>query len=122
MHQDGIHFQGLHYLDLTLAAYVGQDVTIRYDPRDLAEIRVYYRDSFLCRAICPELAGQTIGIKDIVRARDERRKALRGEIKDHQALVEQYLAVPRVEPPPPSEPDQPAQSDQRPRLKRYYNE
>jgi len=30
--QDGIHFQGVRYLDLTLAAYVGEAVTIRYDP------------------------------------------------------------------------------------------
>src|SRR3989441_12977280 len=50
--QDGIHFQGRHYLDTTLAAYVGEDVTIRYDPRDMAEIRVFYKDAFLCRAIC----------------------------------------------------------------------
>ena len=30
--RDGIHFQGLRYLSLILAAYVGEDVTIRYDP------------------------------------------------------------------------------------------
>src|SRR3712207_7225201 len=41
VHRDGIWFQGLRYLDLTLAAYVGEAVTIRYDPRDLAEIRVF---------------------------------------------------------------------------------
>jgi Mu transposase, C-terminal len=33
VHQDGIHFQGFRYIDLTLAAYVGEDVTIRYDER-----------------------------------------------------------------------------------------
>jgi putative transposase len=65
VHQDGIHFQGRHYLDPTLAAYVGEDVTIRYDPRDMAEIRVFYKDTFLCRAICPELAGQKITLKEI---------------------------------------------------------
>jgi hypothetical protein len=37
MQQDGIHFQGRHYLDTMLAAYVGEDVTIRYDPRDMVE-------------------------------------------------------------------------------------
>ena len=63
VHQDGIHFQALRYLDLTLAAYVGETVTIRYDPRDLAEIRVFHEGRFLCRAICPELAGTTIGLK-----------------------------------------------------------
>jgi len=39
--QDGIHFQGFRYLDLTMAAYVGEQVIIRYDPLDMAEIRVY---------------------------------------------------------------------------------
>jgi Mu transposase, C-terminal len=42
VHQDGIHFQGFRHIDLTLAAYVGEDVTIRYDPRDMAEVRVYF--------------------------------------------------------------------------------
>ena len=53
VHRDGIRFQGLCYLDPTLAAYVGEPVTIRYDPRDLGEIRVFHRDRFLCRAIRP---------------------------------------------------------------------
>src|SRR6266545_4799299 len=63
--QDGIRFQGLRYLDLNLAAYVGEDVTLRYDPRDMAEIRVYHGDTFICHAVCQELAGQTISLKEI---------------------------------------------------------
>src|SRR5690348_14209232 len=59
VHQDGIHFQGFRYIETTLAAYVGEDVTIRYDPRDMAEVRVYFHDEFVCRAINPELAGET---------------------------------------------------------------
>lgn len=43
--KDGIHFETYRYVDAVLAAYVGEDVVIRYDPRDLAEIRVYYQDS-----------------------------------------------------------------------------
>lgn len=121
VHQDGIHFQGLRYLDLNLAAYVGQDVTIRYDPRDLAEIRVFHQDGFLCRAICPELAGQTITLKEIVHARTERRKSLRGELRDRAAIVEQLLAVHQPEPEPePPAPESPPTA--KPRLKRYYNE
>ena len=88
VHQDGIHFQGLRYLDLTLAAYVGEWVTIRYDPRDLAEIRVFHHDRFLCRALCPELAGTTIGLKDLIRARDARRRDLRAGISERAKLVE----------------------------------
>lgn len=49
VHPDGIRFQGLRYIDPTLAAYVGEDVLSRYDPRDLAEIRVFHQDRFLCR-------------------------------------------------------------------------
>ena len=31
---DGIHFQSLRYVSTTLAAYVGETVTLRFDPRD----------------------------------------------------------------------------------------
>ena len=54
---DGIHFQSLRYISTTLAAYVGETVTLRFDPRDMAEIRVFHEDRFLCRAVCAELAG-----------------------------------------------------------------
>jgi putative transposase len=120
VHQDGIHFQALRYIDLTLAAFVGQEVIIRYDPRDLAEIRVFLDNAFLCRAICPELAGQTIGLKEIVQARNERRKNLRGELRDRASVVEHLLAVHQPEPQPKAvEPERPVDS---PHLKRYYNE
>jgi hypothetical protein len=61
--RDGIHFQSLRYLSLTLAAYVGEDVTNRFDPRDMGEIRVFHRDRFLCLAISSELAGETIPLR-----------------------------------------------------------
>ena len=117
--QDGIHFQGLRYLDLTLAAFVGETVLIRYDPRDLAEIRVYHQERFLCRAICPELAQQTLSLKDIVRARTERRRELRGQLKERRTLVDRLLEVHQspAAPPAPAPPTPPA-----PRLKRYFNE
>jgi putative transposase len=117
--RDGIYFQGLRYIDLTLAAYIGETVTIRYDPRDMAEIRVFHRDRFLCRAICQELAGQEVGLKDIVRARTQRRRQLRADIAERDAVVDTFLAVHQPDPPPDAAapPAPPA-----PRLKRYYNE
>ncbi|MBI3473106.1 MAG: Mu transposase C-terminal domain-containing protein [Candidatus Solibacter usitatus] len=48
---DGIHFQSLRYISTTLAAYVGETVTLRFDPRDMAEIRLFHEDKFLCRAV-----------------------------------------------------------------------
>ncbi len=91
VHRDGIHFQTFCYIDTVLAAYVGEEVTIRYDPRDLAEIRVYFEDKFLCRAICPELADKTVSLKDIIRARQRRKKELRNTITQRKTLLESIL-------------------------------
>lgn len=102
VHRDGIHFQGLRYLDPTLAAYVGEPVTIRYDPRDLAEIRVFHRNRFLCRAISLEHAGQTITFKDIQTARAAHRRALRGQINERIARVADFLPDHARDPTPPS--------------------
>ena len=41
----------LHPRRPVLAAYVGESVVIRYDPRDMAEIRIFHRDRFLGRHI-----------------------------------------------------------------------
>ena len=92
---DGIHFQGLRYLDLTLAAYVGEPVIIRYDPRDMAEIRIFHEHRFLCRAICAELAGETIALRDIMQARNRRRRDLRHTLQERARLVETLLEARR---------------------------
>src|SRR6266487_4615034 len=75
--QDGIRFEGYRYIDPTLAGFVKEDVLIRYDPADMAEIRVFHQDCFLCRAICQELSGQTVSLKEIEKARIKRRKQVR---------------------------------------------
>src|SRR5258708_24378155 len=91
--RDGIHFQGLRYLSLTLAAYVGEDVTIRFDPRDMGEIRVFYKDRFLCPAVSAELAGETIPLRDILRVRNQPRRELSSILHQRQQLVESLLQV-----------------------------
>lgn len=121
--RDGIHFQCLRYVDVVLADYVGEEVVIRYDPRDMAEIRIYHKDTFLCRAVCQELADQTVSLEEIIRARNRRRRALRGTIKERSELVRTYLEV-HEEPPPLPEPECEAGPPAQPvkRLKQYYNE
>ena len=104
--RDGIHFQGLRYMDPTLAAFVGEHVTIRFDPRDMAEIRVFHRNLFLCRAVSPDHAGRTISLKDIQQARVARRRSLRQEIKARTGSVTDHL--PDADQKPKSKP--PAQS------------
>jgi len=122
VHPDGIRFGGYRYIDTTLAAYVGEDVTIRYDPRDVGEVRVFHQGAFLCRAVCSELAGETVSLKEIISVRNRRRRELRTELRERQAVVEELLALRRHEPaveqptlqaPPPA---------QKPRLKRYVHE
>ncbi len=93
VHRDGIRFQGLRYLDPTLAPYVGQEVTIRYDPRDLGEIRVFHHGKFLCRAISAEYAGQSITLKDLQAARTAQRRALRTQLSQRRASVREYLPI-----------------------------
>jgi len=121
--QDGVRFQALRYIDPTLAAYVGEDVTIRYDPRDMAEIRVYHQERFLCRAVCQELAGETVSLKEIIRARRQRKRELQRQVSTRRSLIDQLLAasvpaVPAHEAPLPTPPS-PAPAP-RPALKRYH--
>ena len=122
VHQDGIRFQGHRYIDPTLAAYVKEEVLIRYDPVDLAEIRVFYQDHFLCRAVCQELSGLTISLKEIEQARSERRKYVRAGLDSRKAVVDRFIAVHQEEAPTPREPVPEPEPVGRPRLKGYINE
>jgi putative transposase len=94
VYRDGIHFQGIRYLSLTLSAYVGEVVTLRYNPRDMAEIRVYLQNAFLCSAITPELSSGAISLKPDVtsgtRTAVERRGS--GTLADHgRELISERL-------------------------------
>jgi putative transposase len=91
--RDGIHFQGLRYLDTVLADYIGEPVIIRYDPADLTSIRVFYNGKFLCQPICQELSDQTVGLKEIQAARRARKLALRNEINQRLSLVDAILST-----------------------------
>jgi len=114
VHRDGIRFQGLRYLDPTLAAYVGEPVTIRYDPRDLGEIRVFHRNRFLCRAISPEHAGQALTLKDIQAVRAAHRRALRGQLNERRTAVSEYLPTHSADPTPTATAPQPAPGPEQP--------
>lgn len=89
--RDGIHLQGLRYIDPVLAAYVGETVTIRYDPRDLSEVRVFHGHQFLCRAVSKDHAGEAFTLKDIEAARRAHRRALRATINERVARVADFL-------------------------------
>jgi putative transposase len=90
--RDGIHFQGLRYLDTILAEYIGKEVIIRYMPSDVASIRVFYGGKYLCQPVCPELSNQTISIKEIQQARNKRRYQLKKEIKEQKSLIDAVVS------------------------------
>jgi len=99
--RDGIRCHGLRYFSLTLAAFVGESVTIRYDPRDLAEIRVFHHGEFLCKAVSPELAAVSISMKDLQAARNQRRRELGQQLVARRSVVD-ILTEPQPVPVPVS--------------------
>src|SRR3954471_3698131 len=119
---DGIRFQGMRYIDPTLAAYVGEDVLLRYDPRDVAEVRVFHEGRFLCRAICPELAGATVPLRAIVRARSRRRRELRTTLRERQKAVDALLELKRGGEGTPVGGNPEEEGRAVPGLRRYLNE
>jgi putative transposase len=61
----------------------------------VAEIRVFHEQQFLCRAICPELAGATIPIREIVRARNQHRRDLQATVRDRRRTVDELMEIKR---------------------------
>jgi putative transposase len=131
IHRDGIRFMGQRYMDPTLAAYVGESVMLRYDPRDVGEVRVFYQDRFLCRAICQELAGATVPLRDIMKARNRQRRELRQFIQDREQVIKSLLHARRGQRHAVETADQVTTSELETtgppttpalRLKRYFNE
>ena len=120
--RDGIHFQGLRYLDPGLAGYVGEAATIRYDPRDVSEVRVFHRNQFLCRAVSKEHAGEAVTLKDIEAARRAHRRALRTAINERVARVSEVLPARArpAQPVPAPKPSSP--SPAKPKLRIYQED
>jgi putative transposase len=78
-------------------------------------------------AVCAELAGATVPLREILRARNRRRRELRGVLKDRQAAVDTLLDLKRGEvtektDEPPTPADKPSPKRSGPALKRYRNE
>jgi putative transposase len=61
----------------------------------MAEIRVFHEDKFLCRAVCAELAGETVPLREILRARNRRRRELRGVLRDRESALNTLLDLKR---------------------------
>ena len=109
-------------LDRPLASFVKEEVLIRYDPADMGEIHVFYQDHFLCRAICAELSDRKVSLKEIQKARTERRKQVRAGLSTRAAMVNRYVEIHQEPSAPKTVVAEPATASVRPRLKRYIND
>jgi putative transposase len=87
----------------------------------MAEIRVYHQEQFVCRAVCQEIAEQTLSLKEIIAARRQRRKEIREQLSSREAAVKLLLQV-HQQPAEPVEPSAEPLTPSAPRLKRYYND
>lgn len=116
VHSDGIYFQGFRYINSNLSAYVGESVQIRYNPKDLAEIRVFFQNKYLCTAIAPDLSNLTVDLNDIVAARNKRRRQLKKESIEinsvAQTLIEDKMSELTVK----------SEKSNKSKIKRYFND
>ena len=107
--RDGIRFASTRYISPVLAAYVGEDVTVRYDPRDLGEVRIFHDNAFLCRAIAPERSSETVSFTDLQAARNKQRRTLKQQLRELAAhagsLPEDTRHRPEVAAVPENAPD-----------------
>ncbi len=76
---------------------------------------MFHRNRFLCRAVSPEHAGQTITLKDIQAARSAHRRALRSQINERVAAVAAFLPEHTRQPAtPPTGPEPRPRAQRRP--------
>jgi hypothetical protein len=68
------------------------------------------------------LSGQTVSLKEIEKARSERRKQVRAGLSSRIAVVEQFISVHHEEAPPPQIEEKKPELVGRPKLKGYINE
>ena len=96
---------------------------IRYDPRDITEIRIFHNEKFLCRAICQELSGETISLKDIISARQKRKNELNKLISQKRSIVAQLLYEKHSKVPIEGKNDRALTTkNKKPKIKLYENE
>ncbi len=96
--RDGIRFSGFRYFDVSLAGYIGEPVVIRYDPRDLSNILVYKDNALICKAICAELSGTKITLRDVRQARNHEAKVQKKLLNELLSTADKHCPPEKPEP------------------------
>lgn len=124
MGRDGIRFKNFKYSDMTLSESVGQEFSIRYDPRDLSAIYVYGEEGKLfCKATCAELAGSGPTPEAIIEERSRIKKKLKKEISERRQAAS--LLLQDVKPTQKSPEEATSQTEclvQKMKLRKYFHE
>ncbi len=96
--RDGIRFANLRYFHPNLVAYVGEPITLRFEPNDLAEIWVYdEQNKCICKAVCEEFQDQNITYEELKIIRTNRKKDLKKEIKFKVNKANQFIHGKKIE-------------------------
>jgi putative transposase len=83
---------------------------------------VFLDGEFVCRAVCPELAGVTVSFREIVAARRRHRRELTRTLAERTAVVDELLALRGGQPDPPAPAEAPSPPPRRSTLKTYAEE
>ena len=100
-------------------------MTVRYDPRDVTEIKVFLGDDFLCKAAGRNRAGAgPLALKDLQRLNKDKRSKLRAEQRDRKEAVAKLIPLPAGAPRPAAGKRKRSLRATKggPRLKRWENE
>lgn len=89
--RDGVRFETFTYFDLELSKYVKQQVSIRFDPRDMSHIYIYADGGFVCKAGCKELEGKEVSRSELIRERANRKKQVKDAVTERQQLAKEHV-------------------------------
>lgn len=97
---------------------------MRYDPRDVSEIKVYHEGELVCRATRNGLAPQgSLPLKELQRTRRRRKAELREQERERMEAVNKLVPLGRAKRPESASGKKgkptPARDQAGPRLKKY---
>ena len=92
MWQDGIRFKNRRYSDLVLIQSIGEEFTIRYDPRDLSTILIYEDEGkLLCRAGSADVLESEMGTSEVMANNARVKRELKKQIKQRTTKASAYV-------------------------------
>lgn len=92
MWQDGIRFKTRRYSHLLLTQSIGQEFTVRYDPRDLSSIWIYEDEGkLLCKAVSADLLESEMEPGDLIAKNSRIKKELKKKIKDKNTAADAFV-------------------------------